>query len=372
MPLFTLFIFGAVLLGAGTLFAPALPTTQPRIGAAAAFTLALIMGGALFWLNLFGGEMLVVDYVLFALLSGIVLGGTLSQAQMRAEALGKELPDAEQGWTGPEDLVFFALVGLLVIGALLIAKPYASDGTFAAGWELLTNYLSQQLSQARPAVQSGVAAVVAFLSVWSIYDLGSELRDKQLGRTMALVFLALPVYLLTQGSFATLLGVLFVTVYLIFALRVARYRQWRDTLIAGLMLGATLYAGSPALIVAVVASIPWLLWHVRGSSVKDVPPHQQMGALAGIPIVALLATLPTLLKHLQEPRTLRIYVGDGMMTPIGWIAASIVVALVVGWALLWLWETRVPAAARQTLHRRYYLVAGVAAVLLVVILFVIR
>jgi len=51
MPLFIVFIMGAMLCGAGAMLAPALPTSQPRVGLAAAFTLALIMGGSLFMLS---------------------------------------------------------------------------------------------------------------------------------------------------------------------------------------------------------------------------------------------------------------------------------------------------------------------------------
>ena len=65
--------------------------------------------------RLSGWDTLVVDYLLFALLSGVVLGGTLSTAQARAEARGERLEDRDQGWPGPGDLAFFAFAALLLL-----------------------------------------------------------------------------------------------------------------------------------------------------------------------------------------------------------------------------------------------------------------
>src|SRR5687768_1334849 len=111
MVYFTLFVIGAVMLGAGTMLAPAWSTMQPRIGTAAAFALALVIGGAVFWAHLFGWSTLVVDYLLFALVSIVIFGGTMAQVQQRT-ASGEAVEDAEVGWTGPEDLTFFGLVAL--------------------------------------------------------------------------------------------------------------------------------------------------------------------------------------------------------------------------------------------------------------------
>src|SRR5574338_659480 len=99
MPLFIIFIFGAVIIGAGAILSPAMPTSQPRIGLAAALALGLVMGGAIFWAMLFGWDTLVIDYLLFALVTSIFLFGTLSYGQKRAESRGETLSDADQGWT---------------------------------------------------------------------------------------------------------------------------------------------------------------------------------------------------------------------------------------------------------------------------------
>ena len=115
MSLFVVFVLGAVLLGAGAMLSPAWRSAQPRVALAATLCLALVVGGAVFYAEAFAWDTLVVDYLLFALLSGVVLGGTLSTAQARAEARGEQLADRDQGWPGPQDLAFFAVVAIVII-----------------------------------------------------------------------------------------------------------------------------------------------------------------------------------------------------------------------------------------------------------------
>ncbi|NOG52544.1 MAG: hypothetical protein HND48_26175 [Chloroflexi bacterium] len=83
MTLIVFFIFGAVVLGAGAMLSPAYPTAQPRVGLNASLALALIAGGAVFYGTAAGWNTLVVDYMLFLLVTSIFLGGTLSFGQKR-------------------------------------------------------------------------------------------------------------------------------------------------------------------------------------------------------------------------------------------------------------------------------------------------
>ena len=200
------------------MLSPAWRTAQPRVALSATLCLALVMGGAVFYAEAFGWDPLVVDYLLFALLSGVVLGGTLSTAQARAEARGERLQDRDQGWPGPEDLAFFALVALValiplvnmpaplgtngpIIGAHSLAAregesfnsltPLAPDEIVivSPGFHALSAYLSEQLSQSIPRIQMSITAAVVFLLVWLAYDFGAEVRDKRLGRSMAIAML---------------------------------------------------------------------------------------------------------------------------------------------------------------------------------------
>lgn len=364
MSLFIIFVFGAVVMGAGAMLSPALPTRQPRVGIAAALALALVVGGALFLESIFGADTLVIDYVLFALVSFVVLGGTLSQAQMRAEAKGEELLDADQGWTGPQDLAFFTLAALLILLVLRVYNPMATDGVFSPGFELLTSYLSQQLTQPRPMIQQSMAAVVTLVALWSIYDLGSELVDKRTGRTMALAWIPFGVLMIfAGGSFTVLMGLAFMTAFLLFLMRVVRHALWQDTLAAGLMLGATMYASVPALLVALVLAVPWLLLvryvdaHTTDEKLNaPVAPRRRMISLVAVPVIMLVATSPWLVQQVTNSAG-SIY-WNGANSGL-WLALVMLIAVAGGLILLRLWDSLIPSSLRLTLYRRYYVLAAV-------------
>jgi hypothetical protein len=326
MPLFVLFVFGAVILGAGVMLSPAYPTQQPRIALAATFALAIIIGGTVFLSSLFGWQTLTVDYLLFVLVVGIFLGGTLSYGQARAEKLGAELDDSQQGWPGPQDLATLGLMGLIFIAPafiLPVALGNSAQGygfmalttrqgetfntfapfyphveyLYAPGLSALTAYLSQQLNQSLHTVQFSVSAIVAFLNVWLAYDFGGELQDKRLGRAMALaMFFSLGVFgALVQGHYTALLGLLFTQAFFIFAIRYTRYGYPVDILTGGLMLGAIVISHPGMTIVAGLGFVPWLatIWM---SDSRPTP--RQWSALAfGLPLIALLAISPWLINN---------------------------------------------------------------------------
>lgn len=327
MQFFIVFIVGAVILGAGAMLSPAWNTRQPRIGLGAALSLALVMGGAVFWGSLFQWDTLVIDYLLFALVSIVVLGGTLSSAQARAEAKGEELADAQQGWTGPQDLLFFALViGVFMVplailavpaglnapitayltlavregGSFLSLAPFEPDTmlVFSPGFHALTAYLSGQLEQAIPMVQFAVAAVIAVVSVWTAYDLGGELDDKPLGRAMAATLLGSLslIGLFISGEFTAMTALLFAFAFMVYTLRFLRHPNRMDLIAGGLMLGAVLYANGAFFLIVLMAYIVWLgtAWIVRANRRNDptLTPRTWLGLALGIPGVALLGTAP--------------------------------------------------------------------------------
>jgi hypothetical protein len=126
LPIFVIFVFAAIVFGAGAMLAPALPTYGPRVGLAAALTLAFVIGGALFWSSLFGWDTLVIDYLWFALLVIIFLGGTLSAGMLRAEAKGGGREYG--GWPGPRELAFFTMVAIIFAApALTLPVPLDTD-----------------------------------------------------------------------------------------------------------------------------------------------------------------------------------------------------------------------------------------------------
>lgn len=317
-----IFIFGAVILGAGVMLSPAWVTKQPRIALAGTLALALIIGGAVFWAYLVGWDTLVVDYMLFALVVGIFLGGTLSVGQTRAEKRGEVLLDEEQGWTGPEDLLFFGVIALLFIVPVVVfsvpfgnplyaymavsAKlggtfhtfaPFEPGATYAypPGFSAITAYLSQQLNISVQTAQAGVGAVVGFMCVWLIYDFGAEVRDKRLGRAMAVAML-LGLGLLNtyfRAEFPALLGILFSLAFLIYAYRYHREGHIADLVGAGLLIGATSLVHERVLQVTAIGYGLWLILSIFGS---ERAPLQRLGMMAvAVPLIALIATAPYLL-----------------------------------------------------------------------------
>lgn len=323
MPIFVLFIFSAVVLGAGSMLAPAWPTAQPRVALAATFSLAIIVGGTVFYSALFGWDTLVIDYLLFALVVGIFLGGTLSFGQARAENRGEVLEDKDQGWPGPQDLAIFAAVAaLMALPILILPVPFGDaaqnygymalvtgqGGTFdtfapfypeveylyAPGFNALTAYLSQQLGQGLHTVQFSVGAVLALVNIWLAYDFGAELRNKRLARAMALtMLLSLGVFgMLINGHFTALLGLAFLQAFVIYAMRYLRDFYPVDIAGAGLMFGATMYSSPTMAVIALLGFVPWLgaLWIS-----EPRPPFKRWLVFAlGIPLIAFLGTAPWL------------------------------------------------------------------------------
>lgn len=318
MPLFVLFVFGSVVLGAGAMLAPAWNTTQPRIGLSAALALALVMGGAVFWAMLFGWSTLVIDYLLFALVTVIFLGGTLSYGQRRAEKRGETLSDNDQGWPGPRDLLFFALAALIfAIPVLILPAPLDTDAQgfgylglmarlgggfntlapwhpeitylYSPGFTLLIAYLSQQLGQGMHTVQLAVGAVLSLIVVWLAFDLGSELQDKRLGRAMALAALV-GTGLFTafmDSHFTALLGVVFALAFVTYVMRYLKHGTIPDAFAAGLMLGAVVIAHADTTIILALGYVPWLaaMWLA-----KPRPTVQRWLVLTvGVPVIALAA-----------------------------------------------------------------------------------
>jgi hypothetical protein len=293
MPLFVIFVFGSVVFGAGAM--------------------------------LFGWNTLVIDYLLFALVTVIFLGGTLSYGQKRAEARGEVLLDADQGWPGPRDLLFFGLVALLfIIPALILPVPLDTDAQgfgylglmaklgggfktlapwhpeisylYSPGFTILIAYLSQQLNQGMQSVQISVGAVLGILVVWLAYDFGAEVRDKRLGRMMAIAaVIGVGLYTAFMDShYTTLLGLVFALAFLTYVVRYMKEQSIPDMVAAGLMLGACVLAHPDTTIILALGYVPWLLTMWLG---KPRPTLRTWFVLAvGIPLIAVIAISPWLVN----------------------------------------------------------------------------
>lgn len=323
MPLFVIFVFGAVVIGSGMMLSPAWPTREPRIGLAGALALALVVGGALFWAMLFGLSTLVIDYLLFVLVTLIFLGGTLSFGQMRAEERGEELADEDQGWPTWRDMLFFVLAGLIFLApTLVLPVPLDTDaqgfgylslvvrleGSFttlapfhpeidylyAPAFPLLAAYLSQQLDQGLHSVQFGMSAVLGLVAVLLAYDLGAELRDKRLGRAMAVVMLfGTSLFLAFMDShFTSVMALVFALAFVIYVLRYLRDGAWYDALAAALALGVVVLTHPDTTLILAMGYGPWMVTMWFGQPRPTLT--RWLVLLVGVPLVALVGIAPWL------------------------------------------------------------------------------
>ncbi|MBW4437300.1 MAG: hypothetical protein KME04_09215 [Pleurocapsa minor GSE-CHR-MK-17-07R] len=337
MPLIVIFIFGAIILGAGAMLAPAWPSKQPRIGLNAALALALVVTGALFWAFLFGWNTLVIDYLMFALVTIIFLFGTLSLGQARAEKRGEELLDADQGWPGPYDLLFFGFAALLFIApVLMVPVPLDTDAQgfgylalmareggnfttlapfhpevsylYSPGFIGLAAYISQQLNQGLHDVQFGISAVLCLMFVWLAYDFGAEIQDKRLGRAMAAAALV-GIGLFTafmDSHFTSVMALNFALAFLILVYRYLRDGLLVDAVGAGLMFGSTAITHPDTMIILLLGFTPWLgsMWL---SAQRPTLKRWLMVAL-GVPVIGVLGVSPWLF-------TIRDLLGSGIESP---------------------------------------------------------
>jgi hypothetical protein len=244
MVFFSLFVISAVILGAGAMAAPAWPSKAPRIGLSASFLLGLVAGGAVVWAQLFDWDTLIIDYLLFGIVSLVILGGTLSRG-------GND----EAGWPSRNDMLFFAFAALICMLPLFMSRSLSDNAAFdvsisqavldtgrftglaAPVFHALAAYLSQQLRQDIFTIHQALGSLLAFLAVWTVYDLGVEIQDKRLGIALAVLLLLLDLVLLWQSYYSLIMAILFALACMTYALRFYRERQWADMVAAGLLLG---------------------------------------------------------------------------------------------------------------------------------------
>ncbi len=330
MPLFVIFVFGSIMLGAGAMLAPALPTHSPRIGLAAALTLAFVTAGSIFYASLFGWNTLVIDYMWFAALVGIFFTGTLSAGMFRTEAEGGTRE--YEGWTGPRELAFFATTAVIFIAPILIlpvpldtdaqgfgylALTLRESGSFTTlapfhpevnwlyspAFPMLVAYLSERLNAGIHTIQFAIGAVLCLIFIWTAYDFGNELDpemergSRRWGIAMAFsALIGLGLFLAYMDShFTALLGLVFALAFMTFAVRYAKEGRRADFIGAALCLGCMPLAQPDMTIVLGLGYAPFILliWLEGRHNWRAFLPRW-LGLVAGIPLVAVLGISPWL------------------------------------------------------------------------------
>ena len=375
VPLSIIFILGSVLLGAGALLAPALPGRQVRIGLGAALALAVVLCGATGWTMLFGWDTLIIDYLLFALVTVVLLGGTLGRGQLRNKRQATGATDAGTvavaGWPGALELAFFALAALLfAIPALILPVPLDTDAQgfgylalmtrlsgsldtlapfhaevsylYAPGFTLLVAWLSSQLGQPVHQVQFALAAVAGLLNLWLAHDLGSELGGRRLGRAVALAMTGgLALFLAYMDShFTTLLALVFAQGFLLCVLRFQRSGRRADLVSAALLLAAVVLSHPDTTIILALGYGPWLVTMWSGQPRPTL--RRWLLLLVGVPLLALLIISPWLLRSLS-------LLGGEIISPFARDPGHALVML--GFHGLWSWPLAL-IGARAGLRRR--------------------
>lgn len=251
MIFFVVFVFSAVMLGIGVMLAPILATVQPRVGLASTVALASTLITGVLWTTFIGWDTLIIDYVLFGLVSIVILGGTMIQAHDQSSDDNDE-PEPSTQWMNRNDFILFVTLGGVCLVFLLFQNPQSNQqiemtsvlqtgqnletiglefpqitNFSVLGFHILSAYLSQQLQQDIAIAQSAVTSVLIFLAILTAYDLGIEAKDNQLGRILALI--ALVSLLIVAFFYAPiLLGILLTLGILIFVLRLYHHRHWLD------------------------------------------------------------------------------------------------------------------------------------------------
>lgn len=185
MVLFVTFILLGLTLGVGTMLAPALPTRHPRIAASGVLVLALVLSGSVFLGALFGWNTLVVDYLWFAVIIAIFLGGTLTIGMHRIEEALARGQAALAGWPGPCTLLAF-FGWLVVILIIVLALPTPSNyrtlpptvdfQTGNLGVVLLITYFDTQLPATSDHVYQGLLVLITLALTWLLYDISNEIE----------------------------------------------------------------------------------------------------------------------------------------------------------------------------------------------------
>ena len=325
VPLSIMFIVGSVLLGAGALLAPALPGAVARIGLGAALTLALVLCGALAWTMLFGWDTLIIDYLLFALVTAVLLGGTLGRGHLARAREGADAGDADIAWPGRTELALFALAAaLFALPVLLLPAPPDTDAQgfgylalmtrlggsldnlapfhpeidylYAPGFSALVAWLSEKLGHPLHQVMFAFAAVLGLINVWLAHDLGGDLGGRDLGRAVALAMGGgLGLYLAFLDSHVTtLLALVYTQGFVLCALRYQRDGERMDLACAGLFLAAVVLSHPDTTIILALGFGPCLVSMWAGEPRPEL--RRWLLLLLAAPLLALLLISPWLLR----------------------------------------------------------------------------
>ena len=266
MALFVSFIVMGLILGVGMMLAPALPTPQPRVALSAVLSFAIVLSGALFHASLFGWNTLMVDYLWFALITGVFLGGTLTIGMQKYEAALAAGEDADSGWPSVRQMgVFFGwgicillLISFLDASSTALAENVdlqsridamnqstslenldSLQGNIGPGIPVLLVYFDTQLPIEMDAVYGGLTVTLHVLLIWLFHDIALEIST-DIDRRWLIMALSPVLAALFLSDIVLLGSILFVLAFWVFVVRWMRESQSSDLIAASICAAAAI------------------------------------------------------------------------------------------------------------------------------------
>ena len=313
MIFFVAFILLGLTLGVGMMLAPALPTAQPRVAASGVLVFATVLSGALFHAAWFGWDTLLVDYLWFALITGVFLGGTLTVGMHKLEESIAAGEETDSGWPTLLQMGIFLGLGVVMGVVLLVSgvdglgdSPQLMtridamqrghsleqfntlEGNIGPGVPALLAYFAAQLPANNSQSYGGLIMMGYVLLGWLFFDIGQEIR--QAGNLKWYFFgTIMLVGVLLQTSLVALLAVLFVVGFWFYALRWSRHRLPLDAI-------ATAICAAAAVLVHPFAGIAMTIFYAVNLPLLTASQRLTWGiGLLLIPTLTLIGILPWLL-----------------------------------------------------------------------------
>lgn len=293
MSLFIAFVLGSVLIGAGAMLAPAWSGDDNYTGLSTGAILAIVVVGAMAQTRLLGWDTLVIDYLIFGVVSAVILSGTLAgNAQVNEDEANTDDDTNIFALTITYERIFFVFIllgytGLLVFGgeripvAMSISIDQLSHSDTAIV-DLISVYLSTQMRQDVAIVQPAVVMTLAFVTVMVAHDVGRVWGGVLVGRVLSLIGVLVAGYLLFMSNIFLLINLLF-GLASVGWLRSAWERvSWQVVILCGVVLGACVYASEFLFWSALAIFALWMSGYAiryRGLSRKQI--------VSGISVVSI-------------------------------------------------------------------------------------
>ncbi|MEO1163482.1 MAG: hypothetical protein AAFV98_06865 [Chloroflexota bacterium] len=298
MSFFIAFVLGSVLMGAGAMLAPAWSGDDNHVGLSTGAILAIVVVGAMAQTRLLDWDTLVIDYIIFGVVSAVILGGTLAgNAHADTEATDDKDTDIFALTITYERIFFLCVFAgfalLLVLGwqqipiepSISIDQLPQSNTTII---DLISLYLSAQMRQEILLVQPAVTLTMSFVTVMVAYDVGRVWGNRTIGQIFSAVCLLITLYFVLTGNHFALTQLLLGLTIMGFLRFMQVAHSWQAVILSGVVLGSAIYASN--LLFGLGLGLLGILVIVRYREISQM----QILSTLGIAGIAILCASPVL------------------------------------------------------------------------------